>query len=166
MSLYIFDKDGTLILGAGITSRHFRNPLKPEEQILKPGVFEKLEELRRQGHVIALASNMAAVAKGQISMSQAKELMENCVEKIGGAAAWKACGYDAKGKKEVNGHPNPYAQDNDCHKPHPGMILELMEELGFGPEDTIMIGNKKTDEKAAEAAGVRYIKARDFFKPK
>lgn len=163
MSLYIFDKDGTLIKNVGIVGIGFRNPLKPEDQILKLGVFEKIDELRSQGHIITLASNMSAVSKGLITMAQAEALMQNCAEKIGGCDAWKCCGYSPIGKKKKGGLPNLYAQDNPCRKPHPGMILELMAEFGFPPEDTYVVGNKKTDEQAAEAAGAHYIKAKNFF---
>lgn len=163
MSLYIFDKDGTLVKSVGLEGIKVRDPLKPEEQMLKEGVFERIQELRAAGHVIALASNLSAVAKGLITIEEAKILMENCAEKIGGAAAIKYCGYDAHGKKEINGKPNPYARDADCHKPHPGMILEIMQELGFPPSDTYMVGNAKDDEEAARAAGVQFYSAKKFF---
>jgi D-glycero-D-manno-heptose 1,7-bisphosphate phosphatase len=116
--------------------------------------------------MIAMASNLSAVADGLITMDQAEALMENCAEKIGGCAAWKCCGYSPKGKKKIDGSDNPYARDDLCRKPHPGMILELMRELKFTPENTIMVGNSSKDEKAAEAVGVHYIKAKDFFKVK
>lgn len=164
MSLYIFDKDGTLIKKVGFQGIGIRNPLKPEEQILYPGVFEKISQLRGEGHTIALASNMSAVGHGVITMEEAETLMQNCAEKIGGVAVWKCCGYSKKGKKKVNGRPNPYYGDAPCHKPHPGMILELMSELGFAPEDTYVVGNKKTDQQAAQAAGAHYIKGKEFFK--
>ncbi len=164
MSLFIFDKDGTLIENVGQIGFGFHKPLTPEDQMLKRGVFEKLAELRSQGHTIALASNMSAVSFGLITLGQAEALMQNCAEKIGGCQAWKCCGYSPKGKKKINGMPNPYARDHPCRKPHPGMILELMAELGFPPEDTFMIGNSKSDAEAAASAGARYIKAKDFFK--
>lgn len=164
MSLYIFDKDGTLVKEIGLDGMDLRDPLKPEEQILREGVFERIQALRQEGHVIALASNMSSVGKGLISAEEAQILMENCAEKIGGATIIKFCGYDPKGKKRVDGKPNPYARDDDCHKPHPGMILEILRETGFAREDTYMVGNKKSDEEAAEAAGVHYISAKEFFK--
>jgi|WetSurMetagenome_2_1015567.scaffolds.fasta_scaffold1038296_2 phosphoglycolate phosphatase-like HAD superfamily hydrolase len=44
------------------------------------------------------------------------------------------------------------------------MILEIMEELGFSPKDTIMVGDTRVDRKAARAARVRFVCARKFFK--
>ncbi len=164
MSLFIFDKDGTLVKGSGISDRKVRNPLKPEEQMLRMNVFEKIAELRRQGHVIAIATNQSSVARGLITIEQADELVRNCTDKIGGVDTYRFCPYDPKGKKTLNGKPNPYARDDENRKPHPGMVLSIMEELGFAPKDTYMIGDKKVDEEAARAAGTFFIYAKDFFK--
>lgn len=163
MALFIFDKDGTLITGRRLHGGRIRNPVRPEEQEVLPGVREKLDHLRERGHAIAIASNSALVARGLLTLEEAEALMADCAEKVGGVTAWKVCGYDPKGKKEVDGGLNPYAADAECHKPHPGMILELMDELGYGPADTWMVGNSKKDEQAARAARVNFVRAKDFF---
>lgn len=162
--LFIFDKDSTLIKGAGLNGFRFRNALHPQEQMLKPNVFEKLAELRAAGHAIAIASNMSAVADGLITMEEAHTLMRNCAAKVGGVDAWRCCGYNPRARKTLHGQPNPYARDDPCKKPHPGMILELMQALGFPPERTVMVGNSKNDRKAAQAAGVQFFSAKAFFK--
>ncbi len=44
---------------------------------------------------------------------------------------------------------------DDCFsKPHPQMLLELMEELAFLPEETLMVGDSIHDLLMANAAGV------------
>ncbi len=44
---------------------------------------------------------------------------------------------------------------NECaSKPHPQMILELMDELGVAPERTLMIGDTSFDLQMAQNAGV------------
>ncbi len=116
------------------------------------------------GHKIGLATNQNAVAHGIISLEEAEELVLNCIDKIDGASAWRLSPYDPKAKLWPHKKPNPYARDDPSHKPHPGMILEIMEELGFSPKDTIMVGDNKVDRKAAKAAKVRFISAKKFFK--
>ena len=165
MSLYIFDKDKTLL--RHVRSRMFfkRSPLKPREQILRKGVFEKIAELRAQGHQIAIATNQIAVAHGLITLAEAEDLVRNCADKIGGVAAWRLSPYDPKAKVWLSKKTkNPYARDDISRKPHPGMLLEIMEELGYSPRDTFMVGDKKMDKKCAKAAGVRFIDAKKFFK--
>jgi phosphoglycolate phosphatase len=44
--------------------------------------------------------------------------------------------------------------DETNPKPHPAMLLELMEELSVGRESTLMIGDTSHDLQMAQAAGV------------
>ncbi|MGI9382883.1 MAG: HAD-IA family hydrolase [Methyloligellaceae bacterium] len=44
--------------------------------------------------------------------------------------------------------------DDAPSKPHPGMIEQAMEEVGAGPEDTVMIGDTTFDMTMARHAGV------------
>jgi phosphoglycolate phosphatase len=44
--------------------------------------------------------------------------------------------------------------DETRPKPHPAMLLELMEELGFSPADALMVGDTSHDLGMAAAAGV------------
>ena len=67
--------------------------------------------------------------------------------------------------RRIDGGPNPYRKETSCEKPAPGMLLDLMEALGFPPGETVAVGNSWKDRKAARAAGVRFIPAHDFFKP-
>lgn len=47
--------------------------------------------------------------------------------------------------------------DDAPSKPHPGMLLEAMEEAGVGAGDTVMIGDTSYDMEMACAAGVQAI---------
>ena len=163
MSLYIFDKDGTLLQHVRSQVGAKRSPLRPEEQVLRPVVFERLAALRADGHAIGLASNQGIVARGLISLEEAEKLMENCAAKVGGVNAYRFSPYSPHAKKVRDGKPNPYARDDPTRKPRPGMILELMNELGFAPADAWMIGDSKLDREAAHAAGVWFMRASRFF---
>lgn len=44
--------------------------------------------------------------------------------------------------------------DETTPKPHPAMLLELMEELAVGPREVLMIGDTSHDMDMARAAGV------------
>ncbi len=47
---------------------------------------------------------------------------------------------------------------DECHsKPHPQMILELMEEFNTGPSQVVMIGDTTHDLNMAQAAGVHAL---------
>jgi len=47
--------------------------------------------------------------------------------------------------------------DETFSKPHPQMLLELMNELGVAPEETVMIGDTEYDLQMAKNAGVAAI---------
>ena len=164
MSLYIFDVGGTLVKSQRSRVGIPASPKKPRDVTLLPGVFEKFAELRAAGHRIALATNQNNVAKGKMTLRDAEVLVESAAVKAGGVDAWRLSPYDPSAPKRMDGKLNPYARDDDSRKPHPGMILDLMKELHFKPEETYLVGNSQDDRKAAKAAGVFYISANKFFK--
>ena len=47
--------------------------------------------------------------------------------------------------------------DETFSKPHPQMLLEIMEELDVSPEETVMIGDTEYDLQMATNAGVKAI---------
>ena len=47
--------------------------------------------------------------------------------------------------------------DETNPKPHPAMLLEIMEELALGPRGALMIGDTSHDMEMAKAAGVDAI---------
>jgi HAD superfamily hydrolase (TIGR01662 family) len=163
MTLYIFDKDGTVLRRAHNWLRLPIPPTRCEDQILLPGVYEKMAALRAAGHQLALASNQEAVARGQLKLPQAQDLMINCAAKLGGVDAWRMSPYDPRAPKRLHGHANAYARDDPSRKPHPGMITDLMTKFAVAPNDTVMVGNSRRDQAAARAAGVRYVPAKKFF---
>lgn len=144
--LYIFDKDGTLV-----EEINGRPPNKPEEQVLKAGVKEKIADLKSAQHKIAIASNQGGVAKRFITFDEAMLLMFDVVEKIGGANCFRICPH------------HPKISECNCRKPKPEMLLEIMWTLNIPQNETIMVGNDEVDRLAAEAAGVKFVWAVEFF---
>lgn len=162
MALYIFDKDGTLVSGLGN-----RPANTPDEQQPLPGVVAKLSELRAAGHKIAVASNQGGVAWGFITNEQVQLLMEDMVNKLGGPDTFDSIDWSPFDPRATQKNPDSrYACDDETRKPHPGMLLNIMH-LAFADEiaadDTIMVGDSETDKLAADAAGVHFVWARDFF---
>jgi len=154
MSLYIFDKDGTLV-----TKKSGGDPPIPnsvEEQVPLPGVTEKCRELKEAGHTLAIASNQGGVAFGYLKDREAGALMQHAADLIG-AEGWSMCVHHPKGTVAA------YAIECPRRKPAPGMLLDLMRRLRFMPANTIYVGDMESDRQAAEAAGVQFVWAADFF---
>ncbi|MFZ5888318.1 MAG: HAD-IIIA family hydrolase [Chloroflexota bacterium] len=161
IKLVIFDKDGTLV---GVPDPAANRPAnRPEEQVLLPSRREKIRALRKQGVQIALASNQGGVAWGFISAQDALRLMADVARKVGGVAAWRFCPHDARAAGKPNAREE-YAIPCGCRKPAPGMLIDLMDALGVTPEETVFVGDRDEDRLAAQAAGVRFMWADEFFR--
>ena len=138
--LYIFDVDGTLTPQRS-SSRH------PFERHLLPGVAERCAELRREGHMLALATNQCGARQGRegrLSYGAVHAHLQWVAEQIG-AETYRFATKPPRGK------------------PSPAMLEELMDELGFTPAETVFVGDRPSDKGAAEAAGVTFKAATLFF---
>jgi len=155
-SLYIFDKDQTLV--SGLRDRPANTP---EEQIPLPGVAEKLSKLRAEGCRLAIASNQGGVAWGYLTVEQAQALMDDLDAKLGPFDAMEWSPFDPRAR--FKNRSSPYACDDTTRKPQPGMLLAIMEKLNIGPAETVMVGDRESDLQAAEAAGCSFAWAQDFF---
>jgi D-glycero-D-manno-heptose 1,7-bisphosphate phosphatase len=156
--LYIFDKDGTLV-----GSHNSKRPANtPDEQILLPGVAEKITQLRIEGHQIAIASNQGGVAWGFITEEQAQDLVDDCAAKIGGVDAWAWCPHDERAKGKPNSNPK-YAAKCTCRKPDTGLLDICITTADVARSLTVFVGDQETDRQAAEKAGIQFVWAKDFF---
>lgn len=158
MRLVIFDKDNTLIAACG------KRPANaPAEQVPLPGVVAKLAQLRSLGYKLAIASNQGGVAWGFLTESQAQALVKDAARKVGGVDFWRCCCYDERAV--VRNPSSPFAQPSRRRKPAPGMLREIMRVAQVTPAQTMMVGDQESDRQAAEAAGVRFVWAKEFFQP-
>lgn len=99
---------------------------RQETMALFPGVAELLDQLRSDGHLLALATG-----KSRRGLDQALE-----VTGLGEHFVSSRCGDET----------NP--------KPHPAMLLELMDELALTAGELLMIGDTSHDLGMANSAGV------------
>lgn len=154
--LIVFDKDGCLCTSVEGKNGKTHAPNKLEDQNYFEDVAAKCQELRDAGHTLALASNQGGVAFGIFSADEAELLVSSAAEYIG-AAAYRVCFYHPKG------HVAPWNSEHRNRKPAPGMLVELMQSLGFSPQQTVMVGDWASDKEAAEAAGCAFVWAHEFF---
>jgi D-glycero-D-manno-heptose 1,7-bisphosphate phosphatase len=161
----IFDVDGTLTeITPEVLAKNPKmvTPNKLGQQRPKPRVVEKLAELKEAGIQMAIATNRGGVAWGFQKLKVAENITREAIKLCGiPEAAVYLCPYHAKARGFQRN--KQYARDDECRKPRPGMLLQAMDEAGFGPEETIFVGDYETDEQAAENAGVRFFWAEDFF---
>ncbi len=150
--LIIFDKDDTLVQNPA--AGRPANTL--DEQVLFPDVLDKCRQLRAEGHTLAIASNQGGVAFGHFDHRAAVLLVKSVAEAIE-ADLYAVCVTHPRGTVKRA------KRDSRFRKPNPGMLHYLMDALGFAPDETVYVGDMESDRQAAEAAGVRFAWAWEFF---
>ena len=93
---------------------------------LFPGVIEVLGALRKDGYLLAIATG------------KSRRGLDRGLEETGLSALFDAT----------------RCADEAFSKPHPQMLLDLMDRLGAQPDETLMIGDTEYDLLMASSAGV------------
>lgn len=131
--LVIFDADGTLTP---------QRPTATAPAILEllPGGTAECAKLRGLGVVLAIASNQSPKrSRGEI----VRQLR------------WTA--------REIGATTIRWATTPARRKPRAAMLLEICRELGIPAENALFVGDQATDEQAAQAVGMGFAWANEFF---
>lgn len=151
--LVIFDADGTLrrTLVPGQPCPHAH-----DEWELLPGVRECLTAIDWRGRDlrVGVASNQDHVGYGLIDDALARTLLR---------AAIDAATNNAVPDPVIRLCPHRLEEPCPCRKPAPGMLLDIMREVGAPAASTLFVGDAATDAEAARGAGVRFAWAKEFF---
>jgi D-glycero-D-manno-heptose 1,7-bisphosphate phosphatase len=153
----LLDRDGTLIdivrdedIGAISVAFH------PDQLVLLPGVVDGLRALADAGYVLAIATNQPAPAKGQFSAAAVARTNDALVAMLAregiAIAAVKACMHHPDGGPKGD---TSLVGPCDCRKPKPGLLNQLVDELGLSRESSWMVGDSAGDVEAGIAAGMR-----------
>jgi len=163
--LYLLDLDSTLT--ESISGKIF--PQTIEDRKWMPGRLERLKELAREGKKTAIITNQGGAAWGFIEPNEMTRYLTDLAKTVGIDAVF-VCYHDTGEKARASERTfkaltePEYYKDWDRRKPGPGMLIEAMDFFGIDRHDTIMIGDREEDKGAAEAAGVSFQWAWDFFK--
>ncbi|MFN2145704.1 MAG: HAD-IIIA family hydrolase [Anaerolineales bacterium] len=163
--LAVFDVDGTLTeIKPDLKARKPRmvTPNNLGEQQPIPGVAEGLAKIMAAGIPIALATNRGGVAFGYTTLEEAEALAQEAADLCGiPEAKIYVCPYHAKARG-----PRAdlrFAREHDCRKPNPGMLTQALADFKVSPAEAFYVGDKESDRQAAEAAGMRFFWADEFF---
>ncbi|MFT6978203.1 MAG: D-glycero-D-manno-heptose 1,7-bisphosphate phosphatase [Shewanella psychromarinicola] len=117
------------------------------------GVFEACLALKQMGYLLVVVTNQSGIARGMYSEDDFHHLTE-----------WMDWNFADKGV-ELDGiyycphHPEKglgeYKQDCDCRKPKPGMLIDAAQFLKIDLSQSVMVGDKADDIRAARAAGLK-----------
>ncbi len=166
LKLIIFDVDGTLA--------------DRDTSVLLPGVREWFDH-NRDAFKIALATNQGGVGLRHWMETEGfgepekfpDELqllghLNSVIDALDTRVLLLVC-FAYQSKKSGKWGPTPAGREKSFNwqpknrKPAPGMLLAAMKAAEVEPAQTLMVGDRDEDREAAEAAGVRFIHAAEFF---
>ncbi|KAF1046207.1 D-glycero-beta-D-manno-heptose 1,7-bisphosphate 7-phosphatase [Xylophilus sp.] len=138
MKLVILGRDGTIneTSGAFVTSVDEWQPL--------PGALEAIARLNQAGYTVVVASNQPGLGRGLFDAG-ALNAMHSRMHKLLAAAGGRI---DA-----IFFCPHTPDEGCDCHKPKPGLVLQIGERYGIPLAGVPVAGDELRDLQAAAAAG-------------
>lgn len=140
----------------GVINEDIRYLHRPEDVIIRAGIAATIADARREKMETIIVTNQSGVGRGYYGWSDfgrvqdtiERRLRDECSDALISMVC--ACPFhrDAKPPYDVDDHP--------WRKPNPGMILFAASILNIDFGRSIMIGNERSDEQAAQAAGIEY----------
>lgn len=136
------DRDG--VLNAAVTRNGISTPpMTMDEFILLPGVEEAVGRLKSSGFVLVVVTNQPDIARGTRDRATVAAINDRIHEELDVDSIYMC--------------PHDDADECDCRKPKPGMLLHAMNRFDIDPARSFMIGDRWRDVVAGRAAGCRTI---------
>ena len=140
------DRDGVINVDHGYVYR-------PEDFKFVDGIFELCRQAISSGYLIFVITNQAGIGRGYYSTADFDYLTnwmceEFFVQGVLISKVYHSPFHSIHGLGE-------YKKDDESRKPRPGMIHQAVNEFDIDLKESVLIGDKDTDIKAGQNAGVR-----------
>ena len=116
------------------------------------GAIEGMKRLQGAGYMLIIITNQSGLARGYYNEEQYQAITNKLRQELADKGVKLAGVYHCP--HHPNGSIRHLAIECDCRKPAPGLLIKAASELGVSLLDSIMIGDKPADIKAARAAGL------------
>jgi D-glycero-D-manno-heptose 1,7-bisphosphate phosphatase len=135
--LVFLDRDGTLLKDSPYLS-------DPRDAELLPSVGEGLAALQRAGYRLVIVTNQQGIGLGYFSVGDFIAV---------NAALFRLLTPSGVTISRIYYCPHSAADDCDCRKPAPGMLLRAQREFGVEAQRCFMVGDRDVDAIAGQMAG-------------
>lgn len=147
-----FDRDGTL----NVPNGHINSILQID---LYPDTSKILFSALKHFSVIGIVTNQPVIARGEATKEDVEQI-NSYVLKLAGIEdeskiVIKVCPHHPE--KGFTGEIPELKSVCHCRKPASGMLLEALNENYLRSNNTIYVGDSKTDLEAAQSAGIRWV---------
>jgi len=153
MSTIFCDRDGVVNVRRHCPEDHYKHyVLKWEDFEWIPGAKEALARLIDNGHYIVFVSNQAGIGEGLTKKGEIDWIFHQMIDEI-----W----YESE-KRPLKCMayifcPHTEKFGCECRKPSPGMFYKMMFDLELSAQKCWMIGDQRSDMKAAWNASIRRL---------
>lgn len=143
------DRDGTLIVD--------EDPLVfPQHITWKQDCLSTLHHFKSMGFALIVVTNQAVVAKGLCKESDVDKVHKELNDQLDQAYkihfdAFYYCPHHPDANDEI------YRKKCSCRKPLPGMLIQAAKDHHINLEQSIMIGDRKSDITAGHLAGCKTL---------
>ena len=139
---FFLDRDGVVV-------KQVHYLCEPEKTELEKNVVTAIRKLREKGYMVIVVTNQSGVARGKFTMKEV-EAVHRKIEELLAAENEKIDAF------YICPHHPDYDGKCDCRKPEPGLILRAAAEHDIDISSSVMVGDKLSDVKCGENAGVRF----------
>ena len=150
MKIVLMDRDGTLIVPP--EDRRVDSPGKVR---LFPDTLKAMKMLADNDYKGIIVTNQSGISEGRFTTEEYSQINQRLLDLLipSGIDILKVCTC-----------PHRRADNCDCRKPKPTMILNASHELGFDLKGCFMIGDRQDDIDTAKNSGAKSIlvKTSDF----
>ena len=131
---------------------------------LLPNVLEVVSAYREKGYVIVLATNQGGVAYGHKTVQDVTDEVHHLAGLFPSGVVF--AGFAALSME--GGNVPAYSYRSLLRKPNYGMLVQAeigMQDRGLIADwdNSIFVGDRDSDQQCAQAAGVKFVHAKDFF---
>ena len=148
----IFDRDGTI----NVENGHIANP---DELKLVNGASDAIRAINCSKFLALCATNQPVVARGEVTPDGLREIHKKLDTQLGQHGAFLDdliyCPHHPE--SGFGGEVKDLKIACNCRKPKSGMIEMYVEKYGLNRRKSLMVGDRFSDIKAADAGGVNSI---------
>lgn len=123
------------------------SPFKVEELKFNEGILELVQDARKKGYKVLIATNQPSVLRGQFSLKDYEDITT------------KICQYLSMERSEVFQcfHREGFSLPCICRKPAPGMVLMAKGLFNLDLSKSIIIGDSPMDIELGKNTGLKTI---------
>lgn len=145
------DRDGTINKYVGFLKNI-------DDFELRPNVSEAIKLLNDSGYLVIVITNQPVIARGEISVSQLKEIHNKMETLLGFDGAYIDAIYYCPHHPDsgYSGEVRELKVKCDCRKPGTGLVKKAIRDFNIDLSNSFLIGDTNVDEELAKRLGINF----------